>query len=84
MSRHVDRGYWSKVFGWTSAIMFMNQYHPGLGVGVEPGGVPGIKYLHYEVEWDKEATPEDIKEYKQYTNQRLEDVKRHLDPFSSA
>ena len=61
------------------AIMFMNQYHPGLGVGVEPDGAPGIKYLHYEAEWDKEATPEDIKEYKQYTNQRLEGVRRDLE-----
>jgi 20S proteasome alpha/beta subunit len=60
------------------AIMYMDKYHPGLGVGVEPDGVPRVMYLHYDKENDEDARPEDINEYKQYTNKKLEDVKHSL------
>jgi 20S proteasome alpha/beta subunit len=64
------------------AIEFMDQYCPALGVGVEPGGVPNIKYLYYDQESDKEAAkdvPQDIKEYKEYTNNKLEKIMQSLE-----
>jgi 20S proteasome alpha/beta subunit len=54
------------------AIMDMNKYHPGLGVGVEPGGVPRVTYLHYDKETDEDATLNDIEEYKKYSDQKNE------------
>jgi hypothetical protein len=60
------------------AIMFMNQYHPGLGVGVEPDGIPSIKYMYYDKEWDREPakdSPQDIEDCKKYTEERLEQIK---------
>lgn len=57
------------------AIMFMEQYCPGLGVGVGANGVPNIKYLSYEQVWDKEPETEDITNYKTYANTILERVK---------
>jgi hypothetical protein len=60
------------------AIMYMNQYRPSLGVGVEPDDTPRVTYLPYDKENDEDATPEDIDEYKQYTNKKLEDVKHSL------
>jgi hypothetical protein len=62
------------------AIMFMNQYRPALGVGVEPDGVPRVTYLPYDKERDEDATPEDIEEYKKYTTEKLEAVRRNLNP----
>lgn len=53
------------------AIMHMDQYCPGLGVGVGPDGIPRIKYLNYEDEWDKEPSTGDIVEYKEYTKIQL-------------
>jgi 20S proteasome alpha/beta subunit len=53
------------------AIMFMDKYCPGLGVGVEADGIPNIKYLYYNKEWDLEPTPQDIEEYKEHANYRL-------------
>jgi hypothetical protein len=32
------------------AIEFMNQQHPELKVGIEPEGIPDIKYLDYNQE----------------------------------
>jgi 20S proteasome alpha/beta subunit len=60
------------------AIMFMNNYCPTLGVGVESGGIPDIKYLYYDKEWDKEPakdSPQDIQDCKNYTNEKLEQFK---------
>lgn len=57
----------------------MNRYRPALGVGVEPDGVPRVTYLHYDKVRDEDATAEDIEEYKKYTNQKLEDVRRDLE-----
>lgn len=62
------------------AIMYMDQYRPGLGVGVEQDGVPRVTYLYYDKERDEDATPRDIEEYREYTKQRLEDVRRSLEP----
>jgi hypothetical protein len=50
------------------AIIWMNQYRPELGVGVENDGVPIIKYLNYNEEWDKAPPSEDMCEFKEYTN----------------
>lgn len=64
----------------------MDHYCPGLGVGVEPGGVPNIKYLYIDQEWDKEAArdmPEDIKEYREYTNNKLQKIKQSLESIVS-
>jgi hypothetical protein len=60
------------------AITYMDQYCPDLGVGVNPDGVPQIRYLGYDDEWDREATPNDIIEFRTFTNQRLEHLKRYL------
>jgi hypothetical protein len=61
------------------AIHFMDQYCPALGVGVEQGGVPNIKYLYYDQEWDKEPTKEDINEYREYTSTRLPKIIEGID-----
>jgi hypothetical protein len=53
------------------AIMFMDQYCPELGVSVEANGIPNIKYLYYNTEWDLEPTQQDIEWYKEYVNDRL-------------
>jgi hypothetical protein len=42
------------------AIMFMDKYCSGLGVGVESGGMPDIKYSYYNQEWDKEPAREPL------------------------
>lgn len=59
-------------------IHFMD-HCPALGVGVEQGGVPNIKYLHYDQEWDKEPTKEDINEYREYTSTRLPKIIEGID-----
>ena len=61
------------------AIMYMDQYCPGLGVGVGPDGIPRIKYLNYDDEWDREPTTDEIEEYKQYTKKQLEHFKEAFD-----
>lgn len=58
------------------AIMYMDKYCLGLGVGVEANGIPDIKYLDKNEEWDVEPVkdrPEDIEECKKYANQKLEE-----------
>lgn len=62
------------------AIMFMNQYRPALGVGVEQDDVPRVTYLPYDIEKDEDATPKDIEEYKKYTAEKLEAIRRNLKP----
>jgi 20S proteasome alpha/beta subunit len=57
------------------AIMFMDKYCPGLGVGVEADGIPNIKYLYYNKEWDLEPTPQDIEWYKEYVHDRLGQIR---------
>lgn len=61
------------------AIMFMNNYCPALGVGIEAGNIPDIKYLYYDKEWDKEPakdSPQDIVDCKKYTDEKLEHFKK--------
>jgi hypothetical protein len=56
------------------AIMYMNQYCPGLEVGVEQNGVPDITYLFNNQEWDKRPAqdfPQDIEDCKSYANPKL-------------
>lgn len=60
------------------AISYMEQYCPGLGVGIGPDGVPSIKYLDYEQEWDKEPEIVDVTGFETYANARLEQVKKAL------
>ena len=57
----------------------MNEYCPGLGVGVESDGVPDIKYLNYNEEWDHPPPPQDILEFKVYTVEKLDQFKRSFD-----
>jgi hypothetical protein len=52
-------------------IMFMNQYCPALGVGVEPDGSPDITYMDYNKERDEPASDEDKNEYKKYSEKKL-------------
>jgi|GEM_PF-932472 20S proteasome alpha/beta subunit len=61
------------------AIDYMHQYCPGLGVGVEPQGAPDIKYLHYNEDKDKPASEQDKKEYKKYSQERLQRFKQSFD-----
>jgi hypothetical protein len=44
-----------------------------LGVGVEKGNHPIIKYMDYnkEWEWDTSASEDDIKEFEDYSNNAL-------------
>jgi 20S proteasome alpha/beta subunit len=53
------------------AIMFMNQYCPALGVGVEPDGSPDITYMDYNKEKDEPASDEDKNEYNKYSEKKL-------------
>ena len=53
----------------------MDKYCPGLGVGVEADGIPNIKYLYYNTEWDLEPTQQDIEWYKEYVNDRLGQIR---------
>jgi 20S proteasome alpha/beta subunit len=61
------------------AIMYMKEYCPGLGVGVESDGVPVIKYLSYNEEWDHPPPLQDILEFKKYTMEKLDQFKRSFD-----
>jgi 20S proteasome alpha/beta subunit len=56
------------------AVMYMNKCCPGLGVGVEPGGIPDIKYLDYNEEWDHEPPEQDILHFKKYCDEKLEQL----------
>lgn len=61
------------------AIMYMDRYCSGLGVGVEPESNPDIKYIGYNDEWDidpAEKRPQDIMQCKNYTDAKLEEVKQ--------
>jgi 20S proteasome alpha/beta subunit len=58
------------------AIMFMNQYYPALGVGVEHDDTPDIRYMGYKEQWDIDPTKnrqQDIEDFKKYTNQKLQE-----------
>lgn len=61
------------------AIDYMDLYCPGLGVGIEPKGVPDIKYLDYDKVWDEKASEEDVKEYKKYSAEKLEGLRQSFD-----
>jgi hypothetical protein len=65
------------------AIKYMEQYCPGLGVGVGSGGVPSIKYLDYEQVWDKEPEIVDITGFETYANARIEQVKQTLCTYNN-
>ena len=45
-----------------------DQHCPDIGVGVEAGGFPNVKYLNYDCEWDICAKPADIEEFKEFAN----------------
>ena len=48
------------------AIMYMNKYCPGLGVGVEYEAAPDISYLNYNQEWDHPPPEQDMLQFKKY------------------
>jgi hypothetical protein len=37
-------------------------------------GIPNIKYLYYNEEWDLEPSKEDITEYREYADRRLQRI----------
>jgi hypothetical protein len=43
----------------------------GVGVGVKAGDFPHIRYLNYDDEWDQDAKQEDIKEFREFTDEKL-------------
>jgi 20S proteasome alpha/beta subunit len=61
------------------AIKYMEHYCRGLGVGIESRGHPDIKYLFYDKEKDYNVSEDDIKEYKQYSEKKLELFKQSFD-----
>ena len=40
-----------------------DQHCPDIGVGVDAGGFPNVKYLIYDCEWDIGANTEEFKEF---------------------
>jgi 20S proteasome alpha/beta subunit len=60
------------------ALMYMDRYCSGLGVGFEPDGSPDIKYLYYnkKEEW---ASEKDIKMFRRYADDKLKQFKNSLD-----
>ena len=50
-----------------------------MGVGVEEGNHPIIRYMDYNKEWDTSASEDDIKEFEDYSNNALKETKRTLD-----
>lgn len=63
------------------SILFMDQHHPELGVGIESGGDPNIRYLKYNESWDGEAPPEDKIECKDYAINKLKQWNEKEDSF---
>jgi len=61
------------------AIKYMNQHHPELGVGVEEGNHPIIRFMDYNKELDTSPSEEDIKEFEDYSNNALNETKRTFD-----
>jgi hypothetical protein len=61
------------------AIAYMNQHHPELRVGVGEGGIPLIKHMNYDREWDEEIT--DIGQCRDYTNNRMQIFKEVFEPM---
>jgi 20S proteasome alpha/beta subunit len=61
------------------AMMYMDKYCPGLGVGVEPYGAPDITYLNYNEERDHPPPEQDMLEFKKYTDERLGQFKQGFD-----
>jgi Proteasome subunit len=55
------------------ATAYMDQHYPELRVGIGSGGIPLIKHMNYNQEWDKEIT--DLEECRNYANERLEKLK---------
>jgi Proteasome subunit len=61
------------------AIMYMDQYCPGLGVGVEPDHTPDIMYIAQDKTTQHPAPPGDILEFKKFTEERLEQFRLSFD-----
>ncbi len=58
--------------------MYMNT-QPDSRVGVEPNGFPTIIYLDYNKELDKEASEEDIEEFKIFAEKKLVEYDNQLE-----
>jgi 20S proteasome alpha/beta subunit len=54
------------------AIEYMNRECPDLGVGLEPEGVPMIRYMNYNETWNKEPTVADMSEFKKFAQDQLD------------
>jgi 20S proteasome alpha/beta subunit len=55
------------------SILFMDQHHPKLGVGIEPDGNPNIRYLNFNELKDIEAPPIDKTECREYAISKLKE-----------
>jgi hypothetical protein len=60
------------------AIEYMNQCCPDLFVGLKANNVPMIRFLDYCKEWDEEPQSDQIKEYKEYTSNRISEFDKSL------
>lgn len=60
------------------AIEYMNQCRPDLYVGLESNGMPMIRFLDYHKEWDEEPTPDQMREFKEYTADKMTDFDKSL------
>ncbi|MDQ6862400.1 MAG: hypothetical protein M3044_01105, partial [Thermoproteota archaeon] len=61
------------------AIMYMDKYCPGLGVGVEPDDAPDITYLNCNEEWEHPPPEQDMLEFKKNTDERSVQFKQGFD-----
>jgi hypothetical protein len=73
MKDFVKRAYFS--------ILFMDQHHPELGVGLESNGVPNIRDLYYNELWDIEAPSDDKNECREYAIRKLKEWNEKEDKF---
>jgi len=64
------------------AITYMDQYCPWLGVGVAPNDSPQVRYLNYNEEWDQDANPDDIREFREFTDERLEYIRKAFEKLA--
>lgn len=60
------------------AIEYMNQCRPDLYVGLEPDGMPMIRFLDYRKEWDEEPQPGQLKEFKEYATNKISEFDKSL------
>lgn len=62
-----------------TAISYMEQCCPGIGVGFGTDGAPTIKYMYREKVDDEDAPPEDIQRCKPFASNKLTTLKQNFD-----